>query len=336
MFRYDRPVAAPTAESAAMSGDRSQALSLEANLQNLIRLFWRRRVLIVVAALGCACLAVIVGKSLTPKYTATAQLYVDPRELQLVERELTPRAQDVSGLSIVAESQARLITSNSVLLRVIKNTQIDKDPEFGGKTAGWLGSLFARGTAPASDDTDALDALKSASKGVPNTLLRDIGAIHANSTFGDLPKELQAAISARIRFPIGEVAVVATHLGLSIHERHAQAQALAALVVAPKTLVIGDFNDWFWVKSVRRSLASRCPVRTRLRTFPSRLPLLRRVDASRARGVSVARNEGVRAAAGAELGALLPTDAPLSDDQRIAVAHLVVAGFPRHLRHRCR
>jgi len=159
MFRYDRPVAAPTAESAAMSGDRSQALSLEANLQNLIRLFWRRRVLIVVAALGCACLAVIVGKSLTPKYTATAQLYVDPRELQLVERELTPRAQDVSGLSIVAESQARLITSNSVLLRVIKNTQIDKDPEFGGKTAGWLGSLFARGTAPASDDTDALDAL---------------------------------------------------------------------------------------------------------------------------------------------------------------------------------
>jgi len=28
-------------------------------------------------------------KSLTPKYTATAQLYVDPRELQLVDRELT-------------------------------------------------------------------------------------------------------------------------------------------------------------------------------------------------------------------------------------------------------
>ncbi|MDT9600167.1 hypothetical protein [Sphingosinicella rhizophila] len=46
---------------------------------------------------------------------------------------------------------------------------------------------------------DALDALKGASKGVPNTLLRDIGAIHANSTFGDLPKELQAAITANVR-----------------------------------------------------------------------------------------------------------------------------------------
>jgi hypothetical protein len=46
---------------------------------------------------------------------------------------------------------------------------------------------------------DSLDALKAASKGVPNTLLRDIGAIHTNSTFADLPKELQATITASVR-----------------------------------------------------------------------------------------------------------------------------------------
>ena len=88
-------------------------------------------------------------------------------------------------------------------------------------------------------------------------------------------REPRRAISARIGFPIGEVTVVATHLGLSIHERYAQAQAVAALVDTPWTIVAGDFNDWFWVNSVRGVLASRCPVRTRLRTFPSRLPLLR-------------------------------------------------------------
>ena len=88
-------------------------------------------------------------------------------------------------------------------------------------------------------------------------------------------REPRRAIAAAIRFPIGDVTVVATHLGLSIHERYAQAQALAALVVVPRTLVVGDFNDWFWVKSVGRGLASRCPVRTRLRTFPSRFPFLR-------------------------------------------------------------
>jgi len=46
---------------------------------------------------------------------------------------------------------------------------------------------------------DSIMALKSASKGLPNTLLRDLNAVHANTTFPDLPKELQAAISASVR-----------------------------------------------------------------------------------------------------------------------------------------
>lgn len=88
-------------------------------------------------------------------------------------------------------------------------------------------------------------------------------------------REPRRAISAAIRSPIGAVTVVATHLGLSMHERYAQAQALAALIDARRSIVVGDFNDWFWVKSVRRVLVAHCPVRTRLRSFPSRLPMLR-------------------------------------------------------------
>ena len=38
---------------------------------------------------------------------------------------------------------------------------------------------------------DALAALKRASGGLPNQLLRDVQAIHPNVTFADLPKELQ-------------------------------------------------------------------------------------------------------------------------------------------------
>jgi uncharacterized protein involved in exopolysaccharide biosynthesis len=102
------------------------------NVLELVNLLWRRKVAIAAAALLGATLAVVAGKSVTPRYTATAQLYVDPRELQLVDRELTPRAQDISGMSMVVESQARLITSNSVLLQVIQQAGLDKDPEFGG------------------------------------------------------------------------------------------------------------------------------------------------------------------------------------------------------------
>ena len=46
---------------------------------------------------------------------------------------------------------------------------------------------------------DSIAALKAASKGVPNTLLRDLNAIHANATFADLPAELQAALNASVR-----------------------------------------------------------------------------------------------------------------------------------------
>ena len=41
---------------------------------------------------------------------------------------------------------------------------------------------------------DAVQALKKASGGLPNQLLRDVQAIHPNVTFSDLPKELQDAI----------------------------------------------------------------------------------------------------------------------------------------------
>jgi hypothetical protein len=46
---------------------------------------------------------------------------------------------------------------------------------------------------------DAILALKDASKGLPNNLLRDLNAIHANTTFADLPPGLQASLGASVR-----------------------------------------------------------------------------------------------------------------------------------------
>ena len=46
---------------------------------------------------------------------------------------------------------------------------------------------------------DAVAALKKASGGLPNQLLRDVQAIHPNVTFADLPKELQDQIAESTR-----------------------------------------------------------------------------------------------------------------------------------------
>jgi uncharacterized protein involved in exopolysaccharide biosynthesis/Mrp family chromosome partitioning ATPase len=138
MLEYDQPINQPKSSARQVPQRGSAGFSVV----DLIRLLWRRKVAIAAAGLIVACAAVIIGKSLTPRYSATAQLYVDPRELQLVDRELTPRAQDISGLAMVVESQARLITSNNVLLQVIQDTNLDKDPEFGGESRGMMASLL--------------------------------------------------------------------------------------------------------------------------------------------------------------------------------------------------
>ena len=139
MLIYDQPIDRPKPEAGRAVTTAPAGFSV----LDLTRLLWQRRVAIASAALISACAAVAIGKSLTPKYTASTQLYVDPRELQLVDRELTPRAQDTSGLAMVVESQARVITSNNVLLQVIRDTHLEKDPEFsGGDSSDILGSLL--------------------------------------------------------------------------------------------------------------------------------------------------------------------------------------------------
>lgn len=46
---------------------------------------------------------------------------------------------------------------------------------------------------------DAVGALRTASKGVPNAMLRDVQAIGPNTSFADLPKELQTSIGESVR-----------------------------------------------------------------------------------------------------------------------------------------
>src|SRR6201991_4851810 len=151
MLAYDNPINQPKPDAATAQPRPAKSF----NVIELIALLWRRKVAIVAAALICACTAVMIGKSLTPRYAATAQLYVDPRELQLVDRELTPRSQDISGLSMVVESQARLITSNNVLLRVIEDTKLERDPEFGGETTSLMGTLLSLISFGARSPVDA-------------------------------------------------------------------------------------------------------------------------------------------------------------------------------------
>jgi endonuclease/exonuclease/phosphatase family metal-dependent hydrolase len=90
-------------------------------------------------------------------------------------------------------------------------------------------------------------------------------------------REPRRAIRCEIAAPCGALQVIATHLGLSVRERRGQARTLLDLIGNKPitTVVVGDFNDWFWVGSVRKVLANRLPTRSRQRTFPSKFPFFR-------------------------------------------------------------
>ena len=88
--------------------------------------------------------------------------------------------------------------------------------------------------------------------------------------------EPRRAIETNVATPDGGVRVIAAHLGLSVRERRSQARALLRMVAEEgPTVLLGDFNDWFWPGSVRSVLARALPGRSLHRTFPSWCPLFR-------------------------------------------------------------
>ncbi len=112
----------------------------------------RKRILFV-GVLG-AIVAGAVAMSMPKQYTATAQIVLDPRELNLVQNELTPTSNGLNTDAALAlvESQIAVMTSNSVLLRVVREADLTADTEFNGLRESWIGNLSATLSALMSDD----------------------------------------------------------------------------------------------------------------------------------------------------------------------------------------
>ncbi|HZO46859.1 MAG TPA: endonuclease/exonuclease/phosphatase family protein [Xanthobacteraceae bacterium] len=90
-------------------------------------------------------------------------------------------------------------------------------------------------------------------------------------------REPRRAIETEVHCGSGKLRVVATHFGLSLAERRTQARRLVAIARRHDmaTVMLGDFNDWFWPGSLRAALKHELPGRTRHATFPSWCPVLR-------------------------------------------------------------
>ena len=124
MLEYDQTVDEAPGARSAPQGPTGSYLAL---LSQLSGLFARNTALILAVAALCAVAGFGVSKILTPRYTASVQIYVDPHGLPGVDKEGTPLAEDSNGFINFVESQSLVITSRIVLEHVVASEKLDRD-----------------------------------------------------------------------------------------------------------------------------------------------------------------------------------------------------------------
>ncbi|RCW87681.1 uncharacterized protein involved in exopolysaccharide biosynthesis [Phyllobacterium bourgognense] len=113
----------------------------------------RSKGLIIATTIIGTLLGVGYAMTLPKLYASTVEVLVDPRDLKIVDKEISSSQLPVDASLAIAESQLRVIQSSSVLTKVIDRTGLAKDPEFNGdlKERGLLASiqdLFSTDSTP--------------------------------------------------------------------------------------------------------------------------------------------------------------------------------------------
>ena len=100
----------------------------EIELREMLRKLWRRRRIVIGTVVTLTVLALIVTLQLTPRYTATVSVMIEPRTSRVVDVEAV-----LSGLPPDTEtinSEIEVLRSRQLARRVVKRLGLDEDPEF--------------------------------------------------------------------------------------------------------------------------------------------------------------------------------------------------------------
>ncbi|HXX04128.1 MAG TPA: Wzz/FepE/Etk N-terminal domain-containing protein, partial [Xanthobacteraceae bacterium] len=164
MFEASRRVkSASTVPDAAALGPSPLA---QIDFRSLWSLLRRSQITILSTTAAALLLMVLVVLAVPHRYTATTQILIDPADLHAVGSDLNPTNQMSDAAVLQVESQVRVLTSDSVLRRVVKAEALDRDAEFAGRPSLLRGLLGALGLGPAPATTDstlaALTALRRA------------------------------------------------------------------------------------------------------------------------------------------------------------------------------
>ncbi len=112
------------------------------DLDEIKRFLKRRWRLIVATAVACVLLAGIICVSVTPTYTATSQILLDPHRQHVFGQDAV--GADTSVDSSIVDSQIPILLSTRLLAKVIAKEHLADDPEFAAPSKqGLLDKIFS-------------------------------------------------------------------------------------------------------------------------------------------------------------------------------------------------
>lgn len=114
------------------------------DMGGILRLVWRRKWIVIGAALAAFALALVAASQMTPMYTATAQVMLDTRQQRVTTTEEVVSEIELSDAAVLSE--VAIIRSNLLLERVVRALGLAEIPEFSSELVApplwrrWLGA----------------------------------------------------------------------------------------------------------------------------------------------------------------------------------------------------
>ena len=119
-----------------------EQFSNEIDLRQILLTLWRRKSVVISTVFLITIIATLIAFQLTPKYTASTKVMIDTRSNQTVDMESV-----LSGLSVDAAtvlSEVEILTSRSLMGRIVKDMGLRDDQEFNGdlRPKGYFSTLL--------------------------------------------------------------------------------------------------------------------------------------------------------------------------------------------------
>jgi len=120
----------------ALSRPGSDPRDYLVDLREIAQILRRRQWIVILTTVALLVAAILFVLIVTPRYTATATVLIDPRRSSVVDSDNSrPAASNFATDDATINSQALLMQSVAVLQRVVSDLKLANDPEFGPRSS---------------------------------------------------------------------------------------------------------------------------------------------------------------------------------------------------------